>query len=111
MSELGVRRGPYKHKEYKQMRTSKAKHIMPNGDIIKARQDFKNHELWYLEIYRHGEQVSCLKVEVNADNCHRLFELLQSWEPKASNSKGGNTGEKYSPSIAPFYKLHWKGRR
>lgn len=98
-------------KPYKQSRTTKAKHIMPNGDIIKARQDLKNHEIWHLEVFQNGEQTNCLEIEMTADNCNRMLQLLTSWEPKAASSIGGNTYKKYRPTDAPFYKLHYKGKR
>ena len=90
-------------------RRTKVLHKSFNGDILRAKQDLRDHDIWYIELFRSGECKSSMRLKVTADNCNELFKLLKLEKPKASYRWNNRYTGKGPPDV--FYKKVLQGRR
>ncbi len=90
-------------------RRTKVIHKSFNGDILRAKQDLQNHDIWYLELFHAGECKSVMRLKVTADNCNALFKLLKLEKPKPAENWYKRYMGKGQPDV--FYKKILQGGR
>ena len=83
-------------------------HKLDTGDRVMARQDTRDHSIWYLEFYNHGEQTNSLRLKVTAEVANGVVNLVKkkAQATKLFVANGNKCGRnKYTSAEMPIYTI------